>query len=99
MFVILWEFTIRPEHRTAFEHAYGPDGEWAELFRKCPGFVRCELIQDAEDPGRYVTLDYWEMPEAHVLGMQRIGAAYQELDARCDALTIRERRIGNFTTP
>jgi heme-degrading monooxygenase HmoA len=99
VFIIIWEFAIRPGQRAAFETAYGPEGEWAALFRGCPGFERCELLQDAEDPDRYVTLDYWQMPEAHVLGMQRIAGAYQELDARCDALTIRERRVGNFTLP
>lgn len=96
MFVVIWEFRIRPEARQNFEQAYGPDGAWAELFRRCPGFVRCELLHDATDVHRYITLDYWEMAEAHLLGMTRIAAAYQELDARCDAFTVRERRIGGF---
>ena len=99
MFVIIWEFTVRPEHRAEFEQVYGPVGAWAELFRRCPGYERSELLQDAETPERYVTLDYWQAPEAHMLGMRRIADAYQELDARCDAWTVRERRVGNFVVP
>jgi heme-degrading monooxygenase HmoA len=99
MFVVIWEFTVRPEQRAAFERAYGPAGEWAELFKRCPGFARCELLRDAEEPDKYVTLDYWQAPEAYVLGMTKIAAAYQELDARCDAYTVRERRLGNYVEP
>ena len=99
MFVIIWEFVVRPEHVAAFERAYGTDGEWARLFQRCKGFVECELLRDPEEPARYVTIDYWRQPEAYTLGMASIGAAYQELDARCDEFTVREHRIGNFVKP
>ena len=96
MFVIVWEFTVRPEHRAEFDRAYRPDGDWTRLFRRCEGYVATELLHDAEQPDRCLTLDHWRLPEHYVAGMARIAEDYQALDARCAAYTVSERRLGNF---
>ncbi len=96
MFVIVWEFTVHSDFRAAFERAYGPDGDWARLFRTCQGYVATELLHDAEQPDHYVTLDYWRLPDQYVRAMAVVTAAYQALDARCAEYTISERRLGNF---
>ncbi len=31
MFLILWEFEVKPGEETAFEKVYGPEGQWVEL--------------------------------------------------------------------
>ena len=33
MFVVLWEFEVKPGREERFERVYGADGEWAQLFR------------------------------------------------------------------
>ncbi len=99
MFVVIWDFVVRPEHAPAFVLAYGPRGDWARLFRGCDGFVECELLCDAEAPEHYMTLDYWREPEDYVRGMASVATAYQELDARCAEFTSSERRVGNFVKP
>lgn len=96
MFVIVWEFTVNPEYPAAFERAYGPDGDWAVLFRGCDGYIATELLHDAEQPSRYLTLDYWRLPDQYVRAMATVTTAYQALDARCAAYTVSERRLGNF---
>ena len=34
MFVALWEFEVKPGCEDRFETVYGPDGDWASLFRR-----------------------------------------------------------------
>jgi hypothetical protein len=44
MIAILWRYRVKPEHRGDFERAYGPDGDWANLFRRHPGYLGTELL-------------------------------------------------------
>lgn len=48
-----------------FERVYGPEGEWAEFFRRGAGYVGTELMRDVETPGRYLVVDRWESPDAY----------------------------------
>ena len=98
MFVVIWEFIVKPEHRAAFDGAYRPDGDWARLFRRCDGYVATELLRDPEQPQRYLTIDRWRLPEDYVAGMALIAADYQALDARCAGWTVSERRLGDFVS-
>ena len=93
---MLWEFTIRPEHREAFERAYSAQGDWAQLFRRARGYLSTDLLRDAERPDVYVTIDRWQQPEDYVAGMASLAPSYQDLDRRCEAYTLNEHRIGNF---
>ena len=65
MFVYIWEYEVRPEHRGAFIENYSANGTWVTLFRKALGYLRTELLEDRADPGRFVTIDTWETPEHH----------------------------------
>jgi len=96
VFVTVWEFTVNPEFQGAFERAYGPDGDWARLFRNCEGYVATELLHDAEQPDHYMTLDYWRLPDHYVRAMSSVTEAYQALDSLCGSYTLSEKRLGNF---
>ena len=96
MFVVIWEFVVRPERLDEFRRAYGPDGDWAGMFRRCEGYIETELLGDTEQPDRFITIDYWRHPEHHVAGIAQLGADYQALDERCAGYSISERRIGNL---
>jgi ribosomal-protein-alanine acetyltransferase len=95
-FTAVWEFHILPEKRRAFEKAYGPNGDWARLFRRTKGHLRTELLRDPEKLGRYVTLDFWTSRLAFQKFKQQHIVAYRALDRRCKSLTARERKIGEF---
>ena len=41
----LWRFAVSPEAEQHFVEAYKPDGSWARLFGRAPGFVRTELVE------------------------------------------------------
>jgi heme-degrading monooxygenase HmoA len=96
MHVIVWEFTIRQEHREAFERAYGPDGDWAVLFRTAPGYLGTDLLRDNATPGRYLTIDRWDAAESFTTFKRNSGAAYKEMDRKFEGLTTHEIKIGVF---
>jgi heme-degrading monooxygenase HmoA len=96
MHVIVWEFTVPSEHRRAFEQAYGPEGDWAVLFRTAPGYLGTELLRDEQTAGRYLTIDRWETGEDFALFTKSSGPAYAALDRKFEGLTARELKIGAF---
>ena len=94
--VLLWEFVVRADQMDAFEQTYGPDGAWAELFRKGEGFVGTELIRDMTRQGRYITTDRWISAEKYQAFRAKYLSEYDALDCKCAAYTEREIEIGRF---
>jgi heme-degrading monooxygenase HmoA len=97
-FVAIWQFDIHPSLRSAFERAYGSDGEWAALFRRSPDYVRTDLLRDPAQPDRYLTLDYWQTQAAWVAFHSAYRVEYDALDARYSQFTTSEVHIGSFVS-
>ncbi|HTD28151.1 MAG TPA: antibiotic biosynthesis monooxygenase family protein [Xanthomonadaceae bacterium] len=97
MLIVLWEYDARPGLDDAFEQLYGAQGEWAALFREHDGFVSTELLR-ADRPHRYLSIDRWESESAYQAFLAAASARYAQIDARGDALTTDERRIGRYVT-
>jgi heme-degrading monooxygenase HmoA len=97
--VILWEFRVREGREADFEKAYGPDGDWARLFRRAAGYLGTELLADPDLPRRYVTVDRWASGEAHSDFLRRWKSEYEALDSSCRSLTDVETPFGAFETP
>ncbi len=95
-YAYIWEYEVPVEHGGAFERAYGPEGDWVRLFRGAPGYVRTELHRDRARPGRYVTIDWWESEADWRAFREGRAREFEQLDARCAALTTREAEIGRF---
>lgn len=95
--VLVWEFLVRPEHRLQFERHYGPDGTWAALFRRSPGYVGTLLLHDRAQALRYVTIDRWESAESYRTFRALHSREYAELDGLCEALTTHEAALGEFS--
>lgn len=96
MIEIIWEFVVKPEAVGRFEEVYGPDGAWAALFRRYPGFTGTRLLQDTDSRQRFLTVDSWES-ESRFAEMRRAAQEeYARLDAECENLTLSERQIGVF---
>jgi heme-degrading monooxygenase HmoA len=95
-FLVIWEFTVREDKETVFEQAYGPDGEWARLFRRDPAYAGTELVRDSKRKRKYLTLDYWASQEAYDAFRERHLAEYKAIDAKCEAMTESEREIGRY---
>ena len=97
MFIVVWQFEIAEENVAAFEAAYGPNGAWAQLFRSSPDYQGTELMRDTYVPGAYLTIDRWASEAAFRIFRKDHDGQYEFLDRSCDALTLRETRIGVFT--
>ncbi len=95
-FVIIWEFRVDPRKRRAFERAYGPEGDWAIFFRGAKGYFGTELIHDAQQQTRYLTMDYWKSRTSYETFKKQNRKMYEIIDQRCEALTMKELEIGKF---
>jgi hypothetical protein len=103
MFVTIWRFRIDEPNRPRFEQAYGPEGEWARLFGRQPGFLGTELLLDEAGPDAdgscsYLTIDRWRGRSDWIGFQAEHGEAYRALDRSCESLTAAEERIGAFAT-
>jgi hypothetical protein len=96
MFVALWEFEVKPGCEERFEKVYGPDGDWAKLFRRDSHYHQTRLVRDTFRGGVYLTMDFWESRRAYEDFMAERGAAYEALEAVGETLTVKERRMGWF---
>ncbi len=96
MFVILWEFEVKPGSEPVFENAYGTQGDWARLFRLDPHYRTTYLLKDTSRPRIYFTMDLWDSQHAYDNFKKANCEAYQALDQACGEFTIRERFIGAF---
>jgi heme-degrading monooxygenase HmoA len=95
-YLYAWEYDVDPAKTAEFLAAYAPEGAWAALFRRAPGYIRTELLRDRENANRYVTLDYLESEPAWQAFRKAYAAEFEALDRRCQALSLAEREIGHF---
>ena len=96
MFVILWEYEVKPGCEQRFETVYGGDGDWARLFRSDSHFQQTRLLRDLSRPRHYLTLDYWDLKESFLQFKAAQKEAYTALDLATAGLTVSERRMATF---
>ena len=92
----LWRFVVPVEKEARFLAAYGPQGEWARLFREAAGFLRVELWR-AED-GSFLTADHWQSSDDFDRFQASLGPRYHALDAELEGLASEEIFLGAFET-
>jgi len=96
MFVILWEFEVKPGSEECFENAYRPHGTWVQLFQRDPHFRGTQLLKDPSRSRFYLTLDFWDSESDYKSFLTANREKYEELDRTCEGLTLRERQVTSF---
>jgi hypothetical protein len=96
LFVTLWEFEVKPGCEELFATIYGPEGEWVRLFRRDTRYLGTRLFCEVGAERLYVTMDCWESREAYEAFRKKWAMEYAEIDGRCEELTVREAKIGEF---
>ncbi len=96
MFLVLWEFEVKPDRERRFQEVYGPGGDWDSLFRSDPNHAETRLFQDTARSGVYLTADYWHSRKAYEAFLDLRRSEYERLDAAAEELTLSERPIGSF---
>ena len=81
-----------------FERAYGPTGDWAQLFARYPGHGGTTLVRDASNPRRFLAIDSWDTEEQRSHMLAEAAADYDRLDALFGELTESEVELGSFKT-
>ena len=94
MIALVWRFEVRDVERSAFEQAYGPDGDWARLFACADGYRGTELFRAGD--GTYLTLDVWRSRADFDAFLAEHRGAYEALDRETEPLTRCEHRIGEY---
>ena len=94
-YIILWKFQAKKGREAEFEHAYGPQGEWVQFFRKGKGYIKTELYHDNDDS--YLTIDEWTSQEAYEKFKLDFSSEYHMLDKKFEELTEEEIHIGSTT--
>lgn len=98
VFAYLWEYKVKTEHLDAFEHAYGPHGDWVQLFKRSADHISTELHQDMNDINHFVTIDYWISKEVFNKFKKQFHTEFKTLDERFETFTNSEKHIGDFET-
>jgi heme-degrading monooxygenase HmoA len=97
MFVILWEYEVKPGSETRFQRVYGPRGAWVRLFRRDPHFRGTRLLRDPARPRVYFTIDFWDSATAYRRFLTKNRAWYRKIDRETQGLTRRERPLFSLT--
>lgn len=96
MYIIIWEYQVKPEKQSEFETLYSSAGAWDGLFRKGTGYLGTELSHDETNPRRYLTIDRWKSREDYEGFLSRWKKEYNALDVQCEGLTESESCTGKF---
>jgi heme-degrading monooxygenase HmoA len=94
MYVIMWEYRVKPERVDEYERIYGESGAWAELFQNGSGYLGTELLRDPGDRYRYLTIDRLHALSDYESFLSAWKKEYENLDAQCEGLTEQEISLG-----
>jgi Antibiotic biosynthesis monooxygenase. len=98
MHLIFWQFQVKKEKKREFVSAYGPKGDWAQLFRQAEGFEGTQLLQSVTEPSRFMTVDQWADANSFANFKKRFAGKYAALDERCSDLTVTEQNLGSIAS-
>jgi heme-degrading monooxygenase HmoA len=98
MHLIFWQFQVKKEKKREFVRAYGPEGDWAQLFRQAEGFEGTQLLQSVTEPSRFMTVDQWADANSFANFKKRFADTYAALDERCSDLTVTEQKLGSIAS-
>jgi heme-degrading monooxygenase HmoA len=94
--VIALVFSYEAADPAEFERVYGPEGDWAQFFRRGRGYVGTELLRDLEIPGRYLVVDRWESAAAYDAFVAANREEYMRRVDETAFLHQQELRFGTF---
>ncbi|MEW6195354.1 MAG: antibiotic biosynthesis monooxygenase [Bacteroidota bacterium] len=98
MYIVIWQFTVKQEYLDDFVSAYGPNGTWAELFKKDGGYKETKLLQDVDNKLIFVTIDIWESKKSYNGFKNDFKEEYFKLDGEFEKFTVSEKPIAEFET-
>jgi hypothetical protein len=95
-FVYIWKYIVKEENIDEFIGVYGRKGEWVRLFHESNDYIQTKLFSDINNPSTFITIDYWNNKEARDLFIKTHQTEYDEIDKRCETLTLKEELIDEY---
>jgi len=98
VFIVIWQYQVKPGCEEAFENMYGPNGDWVQLFQPSPEYSQTILLKESPGKRFYQTLDFWNSHDAYEHFYTKYESEISRLDQIGDELTVSEMLIGRFMT-
>lgn len=92
----IWRYRVAPGREADFARAYGPDGDWAQLFRATDGYLGTTLLRAAAPANGYLTVDRWRTAADWQRFLADHGEAYRTLDQRLAPLCVEDIELGSY---
>lgn len=99
MIEVFFRYRVHPQQVRAFEHAYGPNGPWVEMFRRHPGFRRTRLFRHKSEAQIYITIDVWDSKASYDQFRAMYADEYNRLDGQLAMLKLEEHLLGYYEGP
>jgi heme-degrading monooxygenase HmoA len=84
-------YDVAPERRDAFEAVYGPDGDWAQLFRTGAGYLGTTLERTGDSS--YLVVDRWRSRADYERFLAANADRYEAMSRANERLYVSERRL------
>jgi heme-degrading monooxygenase HmoA len=96
MIEIVWDIIVRQEAQGQFELVYGPGGAWSKLFGKSPGFRGTTVLNDTNNPRRYLIIDLWDTKAQQEQALSECTDEHSKLTADLEDWTESRIEVGVF---
>jgi quinol monooxygenase YgiN len=93
---VAFQFDVKPEHRAAFEHFFGADGEWTALSRRSRAFLGSSFLNDLAQPSRYLLVEYWSENVVYERHLADFSDDVRALEAQRDRYLDAAHALGIF---
>jgi hypothetical protein len=71
MFLVLWEYEVKPGYEERFERVYGPGDDWDSLFQRDASYAGTHLFRDMSSPA-CISLPIAGVPEKRMKSFFRL---------------------------
>ena len=96
MYVIVWQYKVKPENREKFENIYGPEGLWADFFRTSAYYKGTCLFNSEQFSDVYLLLDFWDTKEAYAHFTTAQADTYQRLSFQFQDVYQEEAKVDTY---
>ncbi len=94
MYIVVWKYTINPDHRHEFEKEYGTEGTWSRFFRRSKNYLGSDLYGNVNSPDEYLLADRWNSQQSYDQFIGEYEQLYRELSEKFEYLYLDEQRLG-----
>ncbi len=90
------EFVLRDAMADHFEMSFGPGGAWSKMYSAASGFQGVSLLEDTENPRRYLVVEVWESIESRAMAVANKQSEFDELQDNLASWSESISKIGIF---